>query len=188
MVIEVNIESCLNYEITASQYVFLNLLWQKKNNTVAAVLKNDPSLNKSIEDLKSRGYILGVSGGFIIERKKCNELFGTSDDDDFWEFYSTFPLKVGSGGSTRPLRAQDPKSKNATEARSKYKARVKSKAAHRHVMACLKAEIEQKRQAGNLGYMQNILTWLNQSTWQLSEYFLKTEQPKVIQKHGERLV
>lgn len=188
MVIEVNIGSCLSYGITASQYVFLNLLWQKKNNTAVAVLKNDPNLKESIESLQSKGYIVGSGKSLIIERKKCNELFGLSDDDDFWEFYSTFPLKVGMGGSTRALRAQDPKSKNAKEARSKYKARVKSKAAHRHVMACLEAEIAQKKQAGNLVYMQNIITWLNQETWQLSEYLLKHEQPKVIQKHGEGLI
>lgn len=188
MVIEVNIESCLNYKITPGQYVLLNLLWQKKTNTATALLKDDASLRESIKDLTDRGYILKTGASFIIERKKCNELFGLSEDQDFWEFFSTFPLKVSSKGTTRPLRAQDPSSKNALEARSKYKARVKTKAAHRHVMACLEAELDQKRRSNSLGFMQNILTWLNQSTWQLSEYLLKNEQPKVIQKHGEGLV
>jgi len=188
MVVEVNIESCLNYKISPGQYVLLNLLWQKKTNTAVELLKVDPSLKDSVKDLTDRGYILKTGASFIIERKKCNDLFGLSEDQDFWEFFNTFPLKVSSKGSTRPLRAQDPGSKNALEARSKYKARVKTKAAHRHVMACLEAEMDQKRRSNNLGYMQNILTWLNQSTWQLSEYLLKNEQPKVVEKHGEGLV
>lgn len=188
MVIEVNIETCLQEGLTASQFVFLSLLWQKKVNTALAMRKIDPDLHKSLPNLVERGYLMTTDKSFIIDRKKCNELFGVSEDSDFWEFFSTFPLKVNSKGASRALRALDPNSKNAMEARAKYKDRVKSKAMHRHVMACLNAEMEQRRRSGSLQYMQNILTWLNQRTWQMSEYLLQVEQPKVEPRHGEGLV
>jgi len=188
MVVEVNIESCLEMSITASQYVFLNLLWQKKVNTAKSLFVKDQSLKDSIPDLLDRGFLIKTGASFVIERKACGRIFGSSEDQDFWEFFSTFPLKVSANGSTRALRALDPNSKNALDARSKYKARVKTKAMHRHVMACLNAEMEQKRRSNSLGYMQNIVTWLNQSTWQLSEYLLQNEQPKATKKHGEGLV
>ena len=188
MVVEVNIETCLEMSLTASQYVFLNLLWQKKNNSAISIIKSDLALKESIPDLLDRGFLIKTANAFIIERKACNKIFGTAEDADFWDFFSTFPLKVTMNGATRPLRALVLNSKNALDARSKYKAKVKTKAMHRHVMACLAAEMEQKKRANNLGYMQNILTWLNQSSWQLSEYLLKNEQPKAIKRHGEGLV
>ena len=180
MVIEVNIDTCLDRQITVSQFAFLSLLWQKKSNTAIALIKKDAGLGASIKDLVDKGYLIASDKSYVIERKNCNALFGLTDDQDFWQFFSTFPLKVSADGTTS--------SKNAMDAKSKYKTKVKSKAMHKHVMACLNAEMEQKRRSGKLKYMQNILTWLNQNTWQLSEYLLKNEQPKAIQRHGEGLV
>lgn len=189
MLIEVNTETCVQNDLTPSQFVFLALLWQKETTTALELLSKDLSLKDSIKTLLDRGFLIMIGSRYIIERKKCNELFGESEDSDFWEFFSTFPLKVTSNGTSRPLRAQDPNSKNALEARAKYKARVKSKAMHKHVMACLNAELDNKRRSGKLGFMQNIITWLHQNSWQMSEYLLKSENPKnVVPKHGEELV
>lgn len=188
MIVEVNVDTCLKDNLTASQYTFLSLLWQKKVNTAIELMKIDIGLQKSLPDLLERKYLMTKDNLWIIERKKCNMLFGEREDSDFWEFFNTYPMKVSLNGSTRVLRAQDPNAKNAMEAKSKYKARVKSKAMHRHVMACLNAEMEQKRRSNKLGYMQNIITWLNQQSWQMSEYLLKNEQPKVQPKHGEKLI
>jgi len=189
MLIEVNTETCVQNNLTPSQFVFLALLWQKETDVALEILSKDSSLKDSIKDLLDRGFLMMISNRYIIERKKCNELFGESEDSDFWEFFSTFPLKVMSNGTSRPLRAQDPNSKNALEARAKYKAKVKSKAMHKHVMACLNAELDNRKRSNKLGYMQNIITWLHQQTWQMSEYLLKSENPKyVAPKHGEGLV
>lgn len=188
MIVEVDVQVCLDSKLTISEFVFLSLLWQKKANTAIELMKNDIGLQKSIPDLHKRGYLIVKDKLWIIDRKKCNLLFGKREDSDFWEFFSTYPMKVSLNGATRVLRAQDPNSKNAIEAMGKYKARVKSKAMHRHVMACLNAELEQKKRSNKLGYMQNIITWLNQQSWQMSEYLLKNEQPKVETKHGEKLI
>ena len=188
MLIEVNIESCMEHGITVSEYAFLQLLWQKKNKTAALYLEVDPVLKRSMPRLSDKGFIIWNGKSIMLVRPKCNEVFGLSDDTDFWEFFNTFPLKVSSNGTSRALRASDPASKNALEARSKYKARIKTKTAHRHVMACLNAELEEKVKSKKLGFMQNILTWLNQNTWQLHEYLLKSEKPKAAQKYGEGLV
>ena len=187
MLIEVNIGSCIANGITASEYCFLQLLWQRKVNTAIGYKEVDTNID--INRLIKLGYLLYYNEkGFCIDQKKCNELFGLVDGH-FWEFYSTFPLVGGVGSKTRSLRSADPRSKNALDAKSKYSSCIKTKPAHKHVMACLRAEIQQRTQAGTLVYMQNILTWLNQRTWQLSEYLLKSEEPKNKgPKHGEGLI
>ena len=69
----------------------------------------------------------------------------------------------------------------AKEHKRKYKKIIKAnKNAHDHVIKCLKIQLETDKD--NLGYMQNLETWLNNHTWEKYEdisYEEKSESQRI---------
>lgn len=187
--IEIDIDECVEVGLTPSQYCYVKLLWEKKFDLARKLWYNDPGLQKTMDDLFDLGYVLFFSEdtGYSIDKKKCDELF-KFNKSNFWEIFTTYPLKVNDGaGGIRVLRAASTESKDAKMALKKYEACIKTNSAHKKVLACLELELENKKKSSSLSYMQLLSTWINQRTWEKYEVLLEEEKPKG-DKHGEKLI
>lgn len=187
--IEIDIGQCLEEELTPSQYCYLKLLWEKNLDAARALYFNDKGLRDSMDHLIELGYVMFFSEetGYSIDKKKCNELFGF-EESKFWELFSSYPLKVPDGrGGYRVLRTRDPETKEAKEALKKYKKAIKSNRRHEKVMKCLNLELDSKKRTNSMQFMQQLITWLNQRTWEKYEPLLE-DKPKEDERYGEDII
>ena len=87
----------------------------------------------------------------------------------FAELIGTYPMKVmTSNRGIRVLHAKDPDAKANLKCKLRYKKIVKDKIyKHKHIMKCLNNQLKLERD--NLGYLQNLETWINNHTWEKYE-------------------
>lgn len=89
-------------------------------------------------------------------------------EDAFTEFWNMYPSKVtDKTGASRVLKTEGLDTKQAREMRIKYLGVLKSSpGVHEKIILGLKNELFERKRSGNLGYMQNVETYLNQFTWE----------------------
>ena len=87
----------------------------------------------------------------------------------FAELIGTYPLKVMSPGrGVRVLHAKDPDARANLKCKIRYKKVVGDRLyKHKHIMKCLANQLRIERD--NLGYLQNLETWINNHTWEKYE-------------------
>ena len=95
---------------------------------------------------------------------KWLDLFAADYDDLFKELIETYPAIVESPGrGKRVLHAKDPGALSNMKAKNKYRKITGEKVnVHKRIMKLLGVQLSQ----GNLGYLQNLETWLNNYTWE----------------------
>ena len=87
---------------------------------------------------------------------------------DVAELVSTYPMKVLSGRGIRILHAKDPDAKANDKCRNRYKKIINNKPyKHKHIIKCLETQLKVERD--NLGFLQNLETWINNHTWEKYE-------------------
>jgi len=172
MIVQVNVENMIANNLTTTEYVLLELLRLRKDNYIKRYIAIDSKAKKAIYSLKSLGYILKIDkNGYTIDQKKCSRLLDM-DESNFWELFSTYPIKVISGNEMRILRVADPDSQGAKKLLKKYESKVKTKSKHQRILACLNLELKMRKKDNSLKYMQQLSTWLNQESWEKYESFL----------------
>ena len=73
-----------------------------------------------------------------------------------------------SGRGIRILHAKDPDAKANEKSRKRYKKIVENKPyKHKHIINCLNNQLKIERD--NLGFLQNLETWINNYTWEKYE-------------------
>ena len=172
MTIEISIESLKKFGITADEYLYLSLLQRNSHDAISNL-----NLVVDLEGLQTKGLVkLGESIDRHIVRDKFS-CANMSNYDQMWsELLSHFPLKVYVNGGVRPLRAKDPDAAANKQARKKYEKYVKgSVAKHNEVIRCLQIELDQRKKANSLGYMQMLSTWVNQCTWEKYQDLTETK-------------
>ncbi len=190
MIVEINTSKLIEEGLTSDQYVLLYLIWEKKSAVASHLLKNNQALVKSLPDLVEKKYLLKFdSSTIIIDRKKVQQLIGLKVDF-FWELFNTYPAKVFTGGSNRVLRALSHDSWDAKTCKKKYESKIKTLAKHEHVMDCLNAELNERRKRNSMEYMQQLITWINQSSWEKSEVLLESQTVNKLNgdRYGEGLI
>jgi hypothetical protein len=161
MVIEINLDKLSELSLSPDEFVYLTLLSR------GAVDSLQLKLNINFEELQTNGWVkLGEEGKAILRDK-----FVSSTVDNFtrmWhDLLSRYPIKVSSGNGIRLLRAKDPSSKANEKAKQKYQKIVKTDVIkHNFIMQCLERELDIRRRANSLGYMQMLETWLNNHSWE----------------------
>jgi hypothetical protein len=157
-----------DYGLTIDKYLVL-LYKYLQSKGIQSEYFNPPVLYNSVSELLSSNW-LDIDGNLL---PKALELF-ESKDDKFEEFYNTFPQRVPSG---RPLRATTVNSKAGKVTHKKWLKEV-NKSDRNKVIQLLKKQVEFMQFKGNLEYLNNIDTWLNQHVWEKYEYLLNTNVPK----------
>jgi len=166
MVLEIDTDILKKLGISADEYLYLYLSCKKANDTLVDLdLKVD--LQIDLEKLQTKGYLkIGESHHTI--RKEFLDLIESPFSSMWSELLSYFPLKVRTkDGSIRVLRAHDPDAKTNEKPRIKYEKYIKGDASkHAQVIEALKTELEIRKKGDNLGYMQQLSTWVNNHTWE----------------------
>lgn len=138
-----------------------------------SISKIDLSLNIPIETLiklQDQGLIKIGSNGIFI-REEGLKLFEDKRDKYYQKFFDLFPKKVpNTRGGSRILSPVDIGSHISQEAYKKWRVLTKNDVELKEkIIACLNIEIETRKKSGDLAYMHNIVTWLNQRNWQMYE-------------------
>jgi hypothetical protein len=163
MVVEICTKSLKDFGITADEYLYLSLLQSGSHDVI-----DDLKLVVRLEVMQTKGLVkLGESTDQHVVRAKFSSPNATPFDQMWSELLSHFPLKVYANGGVRPLRAKDPNASTNKKARKQYEKYINgSVVKHKEVIRCLGVELDQRKKANNLGYMQMLSTWINQHTWE----------------------
>lgn len=117
-----------------------------------------------IEALQDKGYVKITEQG-IEFRTKTLDLFNPQEDIElkrFLEVFNYYPLKTYTGRRLRPSSWETVEGKKLFE---KYKKRVTTDKKHQYVLGCLLRELEARKKANDIGYMQAMEVWINGEKW-----------------------
>ena len=129
--------------------------------------KDFSTLDVEAKSLEQRGYIK-ITDSEIVLRKKYLELVEIDEDRSWREFCNTYPFKVLSSSGYRILHTQDPDASSNFKLKKKYLGIIKNKPTlHRKIVKA--TEIMLSRERRNLGYLQNLQTYINNYGWE--KYF-----------------
>lgn len=136
---------------------------------------------EEIQELLEQGLISIQYEGDTKVISKTDRLIELLKEDKtmFDEFYDQFPVYVIRPDGTKGfLRA------NVNKCRKEYNRIVgKSKLMHKHIINCLKYELDNKMRTGKIGYMKTMWKWLTQHEWETLEEQMKLDEPTTINEY-----
>ena len=165
MKIEIDFQLLIDTKMSADDYLYLYIIYRKGFNYLEQL-----NLKPDLEKLQKDGFVkIGETPDTHIVRQEFIDLFLSNYDQMFAELVGTYPMKVNSPGrGIRVLHAKDPDAKANEKNRKRYKKIVDGKPyKHKHIMTCLNNQLKVERD--NLGYLQNLETWINNHTWEKYE-------------------
>lgn len=151
--------------MSADDYLYLYIVHRKGFNYLEQL-----NLKPDLDRLQEEGYIkLGQTPANHTIRQEFIDLFSSNFDQMFAELVGTYPMKVTSPGrGVRVLHAKDPDAKANEKCKKRYYKIVNDKPhIHRHIINCLDNQLKVERD--NLGFLQNLETWINNYTWEKYE-------------------
>lgn len=168
--VTINLKSWKSTNLSIQEYVFLKLLVEKGYTFADNTIKlTEAELSK----LQLEGYIEVIDtpeAVLSLPTQKSTKLFIEADnkfEKYFEELYKAYPRKVvDKSGGIRILRAENLTSQDAEKCKKRYLMFLQDHPNdHTKVMEGLKTELR-TRGVNNLGYMQNLETWIHQRTWE----------------------
>lgn len=165
MRVEIDFEVLSETKMSADDFLYLYIIYRKGFNYLTQL-----NLKPNIDRLQENGYVkLGELPEDHTIRQDFIDLFVSDFEQMFAELIGTYPMKVNSPGrGVRILHAKDPDAKANDKCRDKYKKIVNDKPyKHKHIMKCLDLQLTLERD--NLGFLQNLETWINNYTWEKYE-------------------
>jgi len=185
MVINLDTDVLVEHGLTASEFIFLFLLFKKETDLIWKVcddidthgLEENGWMKKSGIDLKD----------WTARQKFVNLNIGKTDQM-WYELCSRKPFKVPNGvGGNRILRAKDPDAITNTQARKLYSKLTKDNPElHKKVLRCLEFQLKEMR--NNLQYLQNTETWIRRRTWEKYEHLLTEQEEEIQQVYGSKII
>ena len=160
MTIEIDLELLKTTNLTPNEFIGLYLTFRKGYSYL-----DELTLDIDWKNLEEKGYI-DCDNSLVTDKFK--KLFSNNFDTLFEELLSIYPSKVETSTGIRVLHAVDPKAKSNLKAKTRYKKIVRNKLhVHNRIMKLLNVQL--KIQQDNLGYLQNLETWINNHTWEKYE-------------------
>ena len=146
--------------------VLLYLLYKKELKQIVTIFGKTKALELRNELINTK-YLLSGETKFtdtVISKKEVEKLFGLRGDEvNFWEFYTHYPIRVGS----RVLRAAGPTTAIAQKHEKKYLTRVKTVEQHELAVQSIQAFVAKQKQANKLSFLPNMETVMNNSMWEM---------------------
>ena len=165
MKVEIDFDVLKETKMSPDDFIYLYIIYRKGFNYLQQL-----NLKPNVEQLQSDGYVkLGETPENHTIRQNFIDLFVSDFDLMFAELVGTYPMKVNSPGrGIRILHAKDPDAKANDKCRNRYKKIINNKTyKHKHIMRCLNIQLKVERE--NLGFLQNLETWINNHTWEKYE-------------------
>ena len=169
MKIEIDLSLIEEHSLTPDDFIYVYIIWRKAFGYLGSV-----PFRISPQRLAIDGWIIlndkqGTDPTKFIVTDKFLDLHRSDFDKMFDELVNLYPFKVISPGrGDRVLRAKDPNAHSNKKAKLKYKKLVGHKPhLHKYIIKCLQAQLHHEKD--NLGYMQNLETWINNHTWEKYE-------------------
>lgn len=175
MILELDTSLLNKFNLSINQLVFISLVLNDNQINSQDIHELLSRVNEEeIQELINRNIVVVTTSDNNKIYSPSEELLETIKKDResmFDEFYEVFPVYVIRPDGTKGfLRA------NVNKCRKEYNRIIgKSKAMHKHVMACLRYEIDNKMQTGKIGYMKTMWKWLTQHEWECYEEQMNTE-------------
>jgi len=156
MNIQTAIELVGKLDINLCQLYYLESVYNKQEN-ISLINSND------LNDLIEQGYL--YNGEVTKLRDKGRSLFeGDQIKTLFEEFYTLFPIKTPSG---RRLRASSMDSMNGDKVWVLFKRKIKTEEDYKGLIKGLANELKERETNNSLEYINNIITWLRNNTWEM---------------------
>jgi len=167
MDITLDYDTLINAGISLSEYVYLKSLYENENDS-----KIFKVIDKIEEDsLQQRGFIK-ITETDIVLRKKALDLF--EGEDLFLKFLNTFPIKTP--GKRRYLSPLGNSGILAEKVKKKWDSLFKNKPhLQEKAIAVLEAELQWRKETGQMEYINQIDVWLNQANYEKFDYLLKQD-------------
>lgn len=172
MKIEVDLQILKKFNLSVDQFIVLKLLYYKQFEEI----KNFYDVRQAIsirDSLFSSNFLLSDNScrftETILSKENVEKLLNLKVDKiNFWEFYVCYPVKIGS----RALRAAKEDSKIAEKHKKKYLQAVKTVEQHNLAIESVEAFVAKKKQTGELEYLPNMETVMNNNMWEQWEVFI----------------
>lgn len=185
MTINLDTEMLVDQGFTASEYIFLLLLYKEKSDLCWKICDDIDT-----HSLQKNGWLKksGVELSDWTVRRKFITLISGDKDKMWYEFCSVMPFKVPNGyGGNRILRAKDPDAGTNATAKKLYMNVVQSNPElHKKIIKCIEAQLKEMR--ATLQYLQNSETWIRQRTWEKYEHLLTEELEENGESYGSKVI
>ena len=156
MLIKINLDFVKSAGITPADFIFLSELYEKTNYFTESY---------PTEHLVKAGWLNEVDGEIYLSPKFVEEF--KEKDNLFYEFYDYFPSKDENG---RPLRT------NKDPAKKYYLRTIgKDVGFHKHILECLKYDVERRKRRGDLKFIQAIDNYVKNRAWEEIAIIMKEE-------------
>lgn len=176
MEILMDLKKCSVHQLTPNEYILLYLLYYKNFDEIIKIYGKDKAIEIRNKLSNTKFILSDKSVKFtdtILSKRYVENLFRIKDQKiNFWEWYNCYPIRVGN----RVLRAKNPDSKAAKDHEKKYLLAVKDKEAHELAIKATDAFVASQRANGNMQFLPNILTVLNQRKWEEWEVLIEKEK------------
>lgn len=184
MLLQVDVKDLIYNRITADQYLIAQLLVDNETELVKQFVNiySNEELKILFDRMGRTGLTINNNnpGEMDILKLIVSPSFKnmSAEGDFFDEFLLSFPPSI-----TRPDGTRDYLRTDITRCRSNYRKITKKKyAIHKHILDCLKFEVQIREKEGNLAYMKRLPKWLSTEEWKVYEQRLKDEKANIGRK------
>ena len=161
----INVKKLVQFNITLNQYFILQCLcFNKEDELLEYTTAIEKFEYKELVSLEKKGFFINNNTNKefvfndIILTSLTHELFDLNNAKKwFMELWETFPRATPKGRVLKQI--------SKLKASKKYYLRIKTESEHINVISALRKEILHRTVTGNLEYMQNLETWLNNEGW-----------------------
>ena len=181
MIIEVDLDKVLDYDISVNQYIFIKSLSSNQLDRIKSFVSNRIS-DDDIVDLINKCVITDDSTKVkaSLTEEFIDSISGTFQKDLFQIFYEIYPTSV-----VRPDGIKDYLRTDLNRCKKLYKQIVgNNHVKHDNLIKCLNYEIENKRKTNKMGYFKKMRTWLVSEQWIEAEEALKDFKPLITMAYG----
>ena len=166
MKIELDLKKLEKEQLSVDQYLLLCLLYYQRFDYLVSLFSRQCAYDTR-DTLVGTKYLLSDSSvtvkNTVLSKNNVEKLLDIkSDTINFWEFYSKYPIKVG----TRVLRAGSYDTVIGKKHEKKYLDKIKKVEQHLQAVRAIEVYVAKQKQSGKLEYLPNIETVLNNAMWE----------------------